>query len=144
MTETPNKPKALFWIISAIALVWNLLGVMAYVMQLTMSDEARAQLPELERAMYANIPSWYMAAFGIAVFAGTLGCVALLLRKKLASILFIVSFIAIIAQQIYMFALSDIGKSMSSGQLGMTLSIPVVGLFLIWFARKKTAKGWLT
>ncbi len=144
MTETTNKPNAVFWIISAVALVWNLLGVMAYVMQLTMSDEARSQLPELERTMYANIPSWYMLAFGIAVFAGAIGCVALLLRKKLATILFIVSFIAIIAQQIYMFVLSDIGKNMNTSQLGMTLSIPVVGLFLIWFARKKTDKGWLT
>ena len=143
MTEISNKLGALFWIISVIALVWNLLGVMAFTMQLTMSDEARAQLPELERTMYANIPSWYMMAFGIAVFAGTLGCLALLLRKKWAFILFVISFIAITAQQIYMFALSDIGKSMNTGQLSMTLSIPIIGLFLIWFARKKAAKGWL-
>ena len=144
MTETTNKPKALYWIISAVALVWNLLGVMAFMMQMMMSDEARAQLPELERTMYANIPSWYMIAFGIAVFAGALGCAALLLRKKWALQLFIISFIAIIAQQIYMFVLSDIGKQISGAQLGMTLSIPVIGLFLIWFARKKTAKDWLT
>ena len=144
MTETTNKPGPIFWIISAVALVWNLLGVMAFTVQLTMSDETRAQLPELERTMYANIPSWYMIAFGLAVFAGTLGCVSLLLRKKWALILFALSFIAILAQQVYMFVLSDIGKHMSAGQLSMTLSIPVAGLFLIWFARKKTAKGWLT
>ena len=123
--------------------MWNLLGVMAFAMQMMMSDEARAQLPELERTMYANIPSWYMIVFGIAVCAGTLGCIALLLRKKWALMLFAISFIAILAQQIYMFALSDIGKQMNMQQLSMTLSIPVIGIFLIWFARKKIAKGWL-
>lgn len=82
MTATTNRPGPLFWIISTVALVWNLLGVAMFTMQLTMSDETRAQLPELERTMYANIPSWYMVAFGIAVFAGALGCVALRYAKN--------------------------------------------------------------
>ncbi len=143
MTETSNKPGLLFWIISILALVWNLFGVMVFTMQMTMSDEARAQLPELEQTMYANIPNWYMPVFGIAVFAGALGCTALLLRKKWALMLFSISFIAILAQQIYMFVLSDIGKQMNTLQLSATLSIPAIGLFLIWFTRAKIAKGWL-
>ncbi len=138
-----NKLPIWFWIVSVVALVWNLLGVMAFAMQLTMSDEARAQLPELERTMYANIPSGYMLAFGIAVFAGALGCIGLLLKKRWAYTLFLLSMVGIVAQQIYMFALSDIGKSMNGGQLGMTLSIPVVGVLLIWFARSSIAKNWL-
>ncbi len=102
MTETnDDKLPIWFWIVSVLALIWNLLGVVAFVMQLTMSDEARAQLPELERTMYANIPSWYMFAFSVAVVFGALGCVGLLLRKKWAVTLFFVSILGIIAQQIY-------------------------------------------
>ncbi len=138
-----NKLPIWFWIVSVVALVWNLLGAMAFVMQLTMSDEAKAQLPELEQAMYASAPSWYMPAFCFAAMAGVLGCVCLLLRKRFALTLFLMSMVGIIAQQIYMFVLSDIGKSMNGGQLGMTLSIPVVGVLLIWFARSSVAKNWL-
>lgn len=144
MTETnENKVPIWFWVVSVLALVWNFMGVGAFVMQLTMSDEAREKLPELERAMYAAIPSWYMVAFGIAVFAGFLGCVGLILRKKWAAKLFILSFVGIIAQQIYMFVLSDVGNSMNSNQLSMTLSIPVIALFLIWLSRTSAAKNWL-
>ncbi len=32
---------------------------------------------------------------------------------------------------------------MNGGQLGMTLSIPIVGILLIWFARSSAAKNWL-
>ncbi len=138
-----NKLPMWFMVAGGLALVWNLLGVGAFVMQLTMSDEARAALPELEREMYAAVPSWYMAAFGIAVFAGVLGCLGLLLKKKWATALFIVSLIAIILQQIYMFALSDVGKSMNGGQLGMTISIPIIGAALLWLSKSSAAKGWL-
>ncbi len=67
----------------------------------------------------------------------------LLLRKKLAVPLLILSFIAVIAQQLYMFVLSDIGKSMSSGQLSMTISIPIIAVFLVWFAKSSAGRGWL-
>ncbi len=104
MTETSdNKLPVWFWIISVLALIWNFMGVGAFIMQLTMSDETRMKLPELERAMYAAIPTWYMIAFGIAVFAGFLGCVGLVLRKAWAVKLFILSFIAVLVQQLYMF-----------------------------------------
>ena len=138
-----KKPAVWFWIISAVALLWNLLGVMAFVMQLTMSDEAKAKLPELEQTMYASIPSWYMPAFGLAVVAGALGCLCLLLRKKLALLLFILSLIGIAAQQLYMFGLSDIGKSMNGAQLGMTLSIPVIAVLVLLLAKSAGSKGWL-
>lgn len=144
MTETTNfKPPIWFWVISAIALVWNLLGVTAFAMQLTMSDAAKAKLPELEQAMYASIPSWYMPAFGLAVVAGVLGCLCLLLRKKLALLLFVLSLIGIAAQQVYMFGLSDIGKSMNGAQLGVTLSIPVIAVLLALLAKSAKSKGWL-
>ncbi len=46
-----NKPVVWFWIISVVALIWNLMGVGAFVMQLTMSDEAKAKLPELQQTI---------------------------------------------------------------------------------------------
>ena len=84
-----NKPGIIFWIIAVIALIWNLMGVMAYRAQAYMTDEAKALLPEAEQAMYSDIPAWATAAFAFAVFGGFLGSLALLLRKKWATSLFI-------------------------------------------------------
>ena len=139
-----NKPAIWFWIISVLALIWNALGVMAYIMQVSMSDEVIAKLPPADQAALAATPAWATAAFAIAVFAATLGCVALLLRKSWAFGLFALSFIAILAQQLYFFVLSDVGKSLGGGELMMTLSIPVIGALLIWFSRSMASKGWLS
>lgn len=143
MAETLNKPPIWFWIISGLALLWNLGGVLGFFMQVTMTPEVMAELSDAQRVMMLGLPDWMTVAFGVAVFAGVLGCVLLLLRKSQAIYLFIVSLIAVLAQQCYWWILSDIGKSLGGLDLVMTIMIPIIAVFLVWFARKKTAKGWL-
>ncbi|MDH4013213.1 MAG: hypothetical protein OEU33_04170, partial [Chromatiales bacterium] len=59
MTERmSNQPTRWFWILAIAALVWNLLGVMAYVMQVSMTEEALALLPEDQRVLYETVPAW--------------------------------------------------------------------------------------
>lgn len=43
---TTNKPASWFWVVSVIALIWNAIGAMAYIAQVTMSPEAIQALPE--------------------------------------------------------------------------------------------------
>ena len=141
--EIDAKPPIWFWIVSGLAFVWNALGVMAFIGQITMSDEAMAALPADQQAAFAALPSWYMIVFAVAVFGGTLGCLALLLRKRLATALLTLSFAAVMLQQAYFWLLTDIGSKQHGGQLVMTIAIPVVALLLILFARSSSAKGWL-
>lgn len=144
MSDTTNKPPIWFWIISGIALLWNLGGVAGFFSQINMTPEGMEQLTDAQRAVMIGLPGWMTVVFGIAVFAGVLGCILLLLRKSQAVWLFIISLIAVLAQQSYWWILSDIGKSLGGFDLAMTIMIPIIAVFLIWFARKKTAKGWLT
>ena len=95
------KPPVWFWIVGSIALLWNLLGVQAYIMQVTMSSEAIAALPEAERALYEDLPTWATAAFATAVWGGAFASLVLLLRKSIAYHLFILSLIGIVIQMIY-------------------------------------------
>ena len=44
--QTSGSPPRSFYIIGIAALIWNLIGVMTYIMQVTMSDAAMAALPE--------------------------------------------------------------------------------------------------
>jgi hypothetical protein len=69
MSETTDLPKW-FWIVCGLALVWNLLGVGAFVAQMAMTAEAMAQLPQVEQDMYAATPGWVNIAFACAVFGG--------------------------------------------------------------------------
>ena len=74
MTHTAiQKLPIWFIVVSVLALIWNVMGIMAYIRQAYMSDELIAQLPEADQQMFASLPAWYTGAFAIAVFAGTLG-----------------------------------------------------------------------
>ncbi len=146
MTDSINKPNTPFWIIGIVALIWNLMGVFAYISQVTMTEEALVALPEMERAMYENVPAWATAAFAIAVFAGALGCILLLLRKKLAITVFAISLVAILVQMIYNFFI-HLGKATEvygPESMIMPVMVIIIGFFLVWYSRRCNAKGWLS
>ncbi len=139
MTNSSTKPPVWFWIVSVLALIWNGIGVMAYLARAYATDEMIAALPEEQQAEFlAEHPAWYTAAFAIAVFAGALGCIALLLRKKMAYILFVLSGLSAVIQHIYLFMNVDIPSMV------MPILVIIVCLFLIWFSKNSINKGWIS
>lgn len=137
-----TKPKTSFWIISVIALLWNLMGVNQYLLMAFKSDSVRSGLTPERLALLDATPAWSTAAFAIAVFAATIGCIALLIRKKIAYNFFVISFVGIIVQNIDAFMRFEIAE-FNSFELVMTIMIPVIGLFLIWYSKNAIKKGWL-
>ncbi|MDT0551917.1 hypothetical protein [Urechidicola vernalis] len=144
MTDSTNKPTTGFWVISVIALIWNLMGVMAYIGQAYMTDEALSALPEAEQALYENIPAWATAAFAIAVFGGALGSLLMLLKKKMASTIFTISMLGIIVQMIYNLFMSKATEVYGPGGMVMPIMVIIIGAFLVWYSKKATSNGWLS
>ena len=143
-SEHSTTPPRSFWITCSVLLIWNLLGLMAFFMQVTMSDEALAALPEAQQEMYQSTPTWVTVAFAVAVLAGTLGCVLLLLRKSSAVPVLIASLVGVVAQMTYIFALSPTLEVMGASAVMMPSLVVVGAIFLIWYARKALAANWLT
>ncbi len=141
---TVNRPPTWFWVVGVIALIWNLMGVMAYIMQVTMTDEALAALPEAERLLYENQPAWATAAFAVAVWGGALGCVLLLMRKSLAVPVFIASLHGVLVQNFHSFFLSKSWEVFGPGGAAMVVMVIVVAVLLIWLARHSRSQGWST
>lgn len=138
---TTNKPGTAFWIISIIALIWNIMGVIAYLIQAFMTDDMKALLPETEREMYENKPAWATAAFAFAVFAGLLGALGLIMRKKWATTLFIISLLGILAHQLYIFFISGIMDGADASLMVMPILVTIIGFFLVWYSKKKETLG---
>lgn len=139
MTDSTNKPPVWFWIVSVVALLWNGLGVMAYLARAFATEETIAALPEEQQAEFlTEYPAWYTAAFAIAVFAGALGCLSLLLKKKFAYTLLIISAIGAIVQHTYLFMNVDMPSVV------MPLLVIAVCLFLIWFSKNAISKSWIS
>jgi hypothetical protein len=134
---------AWFKVVAVLALLWNLLGCLAFFFDLRMSPEELARLPEAQQALYAARPAWAIAATAVAVFGGVIGCIGLLLRKKWAFVVLLLSLLGILVQDFGLFALVD-GASLA-GPVAVILQgiVLAIGIGLVLLARKGIARGWL-
>jgi hypothetical protein len=144
MTSYLRKPGILFWVISGLALVWNLIGVINYLGQVLMTDKILKSLPKEQQLMYQDVPSWVTAAFAVAVFSGTVGAIFLLLKKRVSSIFFILSFVGIIIQMTYGLLISENTNSYGPLGLVMPLMIIAIGGYLIWYSKKAAKHRWIS
>ena len=127
-----------FWAIGAVALIWNVLGVTNFFVQ--MNADSLVAYREVERAIIGGRPAWATGAFAIAVFGGTLGCLLLLLRKSAAYYLFIASVLGVIVTMTHTLSVEiDFGFGEILGIILMPL---VVAAYLIWYSKHVESKGW--
>lgn len=144
MTQNSNKPATSFWVIGVLALIWNALGVMAYLGQKLMTDEMKAMIPADQLEIIENTPAWATAAFAVAVWFGLLGCIVLLMRKKIATTLFIISIIGVLTQLVYNLFLTNAIEVFGNQSLIQPLVTVSVSVFLIWHAKKCADDGILS
>ncbi len=133
----------LFWIIAGLALVWNAIGVMAFVGHISMTAETLATLPELDQQLINATPQWVNIAFGAAVIFGLLGCLALLFRKKLAINLLLISMLAVLVQMTHMFFISGVFQLKGWSMAGMPVAVILIAIFLWRYAIRAKLRHWL-
>ena len=143
MNNKTKQNTSRFYIISVLALIWNILGVIAYLGQVYMPQEVKQALPPAEQAYYANVPSWVTGAFAIAVFAGALGCIALLLKKKIAISLLFISLIAVLVQFVYN-TIIQTDMEVTVAKLVWPVLIIAIAIFLVWFSKDSKTKGYIS
>lgn len=88
-----------FWIAAVLGLAWNIFGAVQFVGSLSATPEslaAQGLTPE-QASVMLGYPSWMTVAFAIGVFGGVIGCLLLLLRQRLAALVFAVSLVGYIA-----------------------------------------------
>lgn len=139
-----NKPSVNFWIIGVAALIWNLLGIVIYVGQVTMSPEALARLTEDQQNLITSTPAWANAAWAIAVNAGAFASVLMLMRKGLAVPMFLISLIAIVIQDIEAFVLRDAYGVVGINSLIIPSMVLVIAVALFLYSRVAKGQGWLS
>jgi hypothetical protein len=133
-----------FNVAAILALVWNLLGVMAFVSQVMMTPEMIAELPVVEQELYNAVPIWATAAFAVAVFAGALASLALLMKKSICYPLFIASFVGAVIQMFHSFFISNSYEVFGPSGTIMPIMVIVIGLVLVVFSAKGHKHGWFS
>lgn len=139
MSEAARIPRS-FWIVAVLLLLWALMGDFAYVSQASRS----VPMDAYDAALFDAMPGWVWGAYALAVWVGTAGAIALLLRRKLASALFAVSLVAAVVQFGYTLGMTDLiaVKGLATAA-GFPLVIIAIGLFQLWWAHRCAAKGWV-
>ena len=125
-----------FWVICIVALIWNVMGSINFIMQ--MNPDMLAKYPEAAKSLVANRPSWATVAFAFAVFGGAIGDILLILKKATAYYLFIASLLGVILANIHTLQVSNATDIL----VGSFMSL-VVATFLIWYTKFVQRKGWV-
>ena len=141
-TSNSTAPKW-FVILTIVLTIWNLLGVMAFVMQMAMTAEQIAALPEKEQMLYQDIPLWVNIAFGCAVFGGALGCIALVFKKAAALPILCISLAGVLVQMFHSFFIANSFEVYGPGAMVMPIMVIILAMYLVWLANNAKAKGWL-
>jgi hypothetical protein len=139
-----NKVPGWYWAVAIVALLWGCMGCGAYLMQVTMDPADIAKLPKAQQDIWGMTPGWVLGAYAIAVWFGLFGAIALLLRRRFARSLFVVSVIAVFVQFGWTFTQTPILQLMSFGEAaGFPIFITVFQIALLWFSDHAIKRGWL-
>jgi hypothetical protein len=139
-----QRPAGWFMVVAVVLVLWGLMGCASFYAHVAYGPEMASNPTDWDRAFYAAMPGWLNWVYAVAVGAGLLGSIALLLRSKWAKPLYIVSLIAVILQFGYVFVSTDlIAHKGVLVATGFPIFIALVAVFQIWFADLAQRRGWL-
>lgn len=143
-TFVRQRPAGWFTAVAVVLVLWGLLGCASFYAHVVYGPDMDPNATDWDRAFFAALPAWLNWVYVVAVGAGLLGSIALLLRSRLARPLYLVSLIAVIVQFGYIFLATDlIAHKGVVVATGFPIFIAVVAVFQIWFAGLAQRRGWL-
>ena len=130
------------WAAGILGGLWSAIGVLSFMLTQMNVDADMREFPPEQRAYFASFPLWAIAVWAIGVFGGVIGCVLLLLRKRLAVPVLIASAIgAIVSNLGGLLLLGGLEVMRATGGLGFT-AVPIVfGVLLVAYAQAMSRRG---
>jgi hypothetical protein len=126
-----------------LAVLFNSIGVFDFVMSMAQGAvyQAKAGMTPGQIAHYQAMPGWMTADWAVGVFAAFLASILLLLRRKLASPVFVLSLVAFLVSLLYTYVLTNGGAVMGQ-QMAITSAV-IAGLlvFFSWYSRFMAVRG---
>lgn len=132
-----------FRTVAVLALLWNLLGVAMFVLHTMTGPAELARMPEQERLLFEAIPGWANTAYAVAVFAGALGSLFLVLRSKLAVPLLAASLAGALVQAFHTLVLSRARDVYGDTVMVLPLLVIAIALYLLLLSAQARNNGWL-
>lgn len=138
-----TKPPMSFWVIAVLALVWNGIGVISYLLVKLMTSEPTSEAMVEQEMVIESLPVWVTSAYAVAVWGGLLASFLLLMRKSWAKTWFLLSLLGVLVQSVYTFFLSNTLADNGAGAFALPIAIIAVAIYLYFYSGKAIANGWL-
>lgn len=144
--ESGTKPGTAFWVTGGLLAVWNLSGLYSYYqISITTPEQlAAAGYNAQQIAHVLGTPAWAHSAYAIAVNAGVLGVIFLLLRKSWAVPMFVISLLGALLQDLDAYVLRGALDHFDAVWLAIPIAVIAICIFEIWYSLRARAKGWLS
>jgi len=123
-----------------VSLCFMLVGCVGYLLEVTADP---ASLPLDQRTVHEAQPLWLISANAVAVWAGAAGALLLVLRRKLAETLLLVSMIAVAIWLAGLLLAPHLRDLISTGDIVVAVVVTVITWTIFWFARHSRQRGWL-
>ena len=140
---TASHTSAPTWFTAAAiaATLWNAFGVAMYLSSVGIFGDPMAGLTDAERAVASSIPAVITGAFAIGTFAGLAGSIGLLLRKRWAQPVLILSLAALLVLEGWILFLSSARE-----MFGLTVPLMVIAgaVLILWLATHARRHNWLS
>ena len=125
---------------AAASFLFMAFGCFAYVMHVS---AVPAALPPDQRFALAAEPTWVTGAYAVTVWSGLFGAALLLLRRRAAEMVTLVSLLALVLWVAGMALIEPLRDSLSYNDWAVTIVILAVTWTIYWFARHSRQRGWL-
>ena len=145
--ESNTKPSTAFWVIGGLLAVWNLSLLYQYYTFSTLERETLEAAGAFTAEQLDHIfgtPAWAHSAYAIAVNAGVLGVIFLLLRKTWAMPMFVISLVGAVLQFADAYLLRNGLELFERALLIIPTLVILVCIFEIWYSLRARSQGWLT
>jgi hypothetical protein len=143
-TTAPGTPWHL-WVVGIVGGLWNAMGVVSFMLTQMKVEAVMRQFPPQQRAYFESFPLWAIACWAITVFGGVIGCLLLLLKKRLALPVLLASLIGSIGVNLGgLFLLGGLQVMRDTGGLGLTALPVFVGAVLAYYAGAMSKRGVLS
>ena len=140
-TTTAGRPWHL-WLAGILGGLWSAMGVVSFVLTQMNVEAVMSQVPPEQRAYFASFPWWADTFWAVGAFGSLIGCLLLLLEKRLASTVLLAAVIgATVSSLGGLFLLGGMRVMRGSSELTLTVLPVIVAALLASYARAMTRKG---
>jgi len=136
----PVAPPSWFRIVALIAILWNAFGVIMYLSSVGLFGDPLQGLTDAERAIASSIPGWITAAFAIGTFGGLAGSIGLLLGRRWAWPMLLLSLVTLLILEGWIVFVSG---AVELHGIAVPVAVTVGALLLAWLAYTARQRGWL-